>query len=128
MAPVAIPALMVAAALLCGGVVALVMGAGSRGAVLAGTAGPLVAAVVTWVIVDRVHRRAPAGVAAAMIKLFAAKIVFFGAYVVAVVTLLPVPARAFIVSFTSQYIMLHFIEAIFLRRLFAEGTRRSGLD
>lgn len=77
---------------------------------------------------ERVHRREPAGTSPAMIKLFAAKMVFFGVYVAGVVMLLRVPTRAFVVSFTSQYIMLHFMEAIFLRRLFAAGAGRSSLD
>lgn len=119
---------MAAAALLCGGAIALILGPESRAAVIAGSAGPFAAAAATWVIVDRVHRRAPAKVAPAMIRLFAAKMIFFGVYVAAAVTLLPVPMRAFVVSFTSQYIMLHFMEAMFLRRLFAEGARRTGLD
>lgn len=126
--PLAVPALMAAAALVCGTAIGLIMGPGSLGAVLAGSAAPVVGAAVTWLIVERVHRREPAKVSPAMIKLFAAKMVFFGAYVAAAVTLLPVPTRAFVVSFTSQYIMLHFMEAMFLRRLFDTGAGRSGLD
>lgn len=119
---------MAAAALPCGVVIALLAGPGHGGAVLAGSVGPLVAAAVTWVIVDGVHRREPARVSAAMIKLFAAKMLFFGLYVAAVILLVRVPTRTFVVSFTSQYIMLHFMEAMFLRRLFAAGAARSRLD
>jgi hypothetical protein len=50
---------------------------------------------------------------------FVAKMVFFGAYVAVVITLLSQPAVPFAVSFTSAFIALHLIEALALRRLFA---------
>lgn len=119
---------MAAAAVVAGGALTRLLGADAWGAVLAGSIGPFVAAAVTWIVVERLHRRAPARVAPAMIKLFAAKMLWFGAYVAAVLVLLPIAPRAFVVSLTSQYIMLHFLEALFLRRLFAGPARRSGVD
>jgi len=119
---------MAATASAAGGVLTLALGPDAWTAVLAGSAGPFVAAAVTWIVVERLHRRAPARVAPAMITLFAAKMLWFGAYVAAVVILVPVATRAFIVSLTSQYIMLHFMEALFLRRLFAGPARRPGVD
>ena len=126
--PLAAPAWMTAAAVAGVVVLTLLFGRDDWQAVLLGSAGPLVAAAATWIVVERVHRREPAGVSAAMIKLFAAKMLFFGVYVAAAVALLPVEIRAFVVSFTSQYIMLHFMEAIFLRRLFAAPEGRRGVD
>jgi hypothetical protein len=119
---------MVAASLVCWGTLTLVMGPEHRTAVLSGSAGPLVAALGTWIVVERLHRHRPAQVSSAMIKLFAAKMLFFGAYVAAAVMLLPRATRAFVVSFTSQYIMLHFIEAVFLRRLFAGSDGPASVD
>ena len=128
MAVVSPPGLMVAASLACAGGLMLVTGSENAVAVVAGSAGPLVAAVGTWIIVERLHRRAPALVSPAMIKLFAGKMLLFGAYVVAAVTLLPISPKAFVVSFASQYIMLHFMEAVFLRRLFAGADGSAGAD
>ena len=119
---------MAAASLVCGAVLSLAMGPESRGAALLGSLGPLAAAVATWIVVKRQHARKPDQVSNALIKLLAGKMLLFGAYVAAVVTLVPVPPRAFVVSFTSQYIMLHFIEGLFLRRLFAAPGRRVGVD
>jgi hypothetical protein len=41
-----------------------------------------------------------------------------GVYVAAVVLVLSAGATAFVSSFASQYIMLHLLEAMYLRRLF----------
>jgi hypothetical protein len=119
---------MAVASVACLAVLSLVMGPESRGAVLLGSLAPLAAAVGTWIVVERLHARKPEQVSGAMIKLLAAKMLFFGAYVAAAVTLLPLSVRAFVVSFISQYIMLHVIEALFLRRLFAAPGRRIGVD
>jgi hypothetical protein len=99
----------------------LVTDRGVQGAVLLGTPAPLAAAVGSWMVLARVHARAPARVAAAMIKLFAAKMVLFGAYVALVVRALDSGVTAFVASFTCQYILLHLVEAWCLRRLFAGG-------
>ena len=103
------------------GWVALAAGAGpdNLGAVSLGTLGPLVATVVSWVAIVRVHARAPGKVQGAMLRFFAAKMLFFGVFVTAAVTWLSLGTRMFVVSFLSQYIMLHFMEAFYLHRLFA---------
>jgi len=46
-------------------------------------------------------------------------LLFFGAYVTAVVMSLPAGKTVFVASFVSQYILLHVMEAIYLRRLFS---------
>jgi hypothetical protein len=95
-------------------------GEDARGAVLVGMAGPLAAAASTWLLVVRQHHRAPGLVSALMIKLFAAKLVLFGVYVaVVVMQLSPGHVVPFVVSFTCHYILLHLMEAFYLRRLFA---------
>lgn len=94
-------------------------GPGTTAAVALGAAGPLAGAVATWLVVARTHARAPAAVPGLMIKLFGAKLVGFGAYIAAVVLLLLDETRPFVVSFTCQYIGLHLVQAIYLRRLFA---------
>lgn len=117
---------MAAAAVVCSAaLMALTSGTGSRLAVLLGAAGPFAAAGASWMLVVRVHRRAPEQVSALMIKLFAAKLVLFGGYVALVVKVLePGNVVAFVVSFTSHYILLHMMEALYFRRLFA-GDRHA---
>jgi hypothetical protein len=112
---------MVVASLTAGVGLRLVTGPGTGWAVALGTAGPLAAALATWFVVERTHARAPGQVSGVMIRLFGAKLVLFGGYVAAVVLLLSAGTTAFVVSFTCQYILLHGLEAAFLRRLFAGG-------
>jgi hypothetical protein len=110
---------MSAASVICWTVVSLIAGSDKIGAAFLGMLGPLAGAVATWMILQRAHARAPERTSGVMIKLFAAKLVLFGAYVGAVLSSRPPWAMVFVVSFTSQYIVLHFMEAVFLRRLFA---------
>ena len=86
--------------------------------VLYGMLGPLVVAAVSWIVVERTYRSKPDRLMSVMVQALAIKAVFFGAYVVGmlrVAGLRPVP---FIVSFTSYFIALHVMEAVFMRRLF----------
>ena len=112
-------AAMTAAAGVCGAVLRVLTGSGTTGDVVLGTAGPLAAALATWLVVARTHARARADVPGLMIKLFGAKLVGFAAYVAAVVLLLLEDTTAFVVSFACQYVVLHVVQAIYLRRLFA---------
>src|SRR4026209_1922066 len=78
-----------------------------------GMVGPLVAVCVSWLAVQRVHRLTPERVMAAMIIGFAAKFVFFGAYVavmLGVLSLRPVPFRT---AFVSYFIALYAMQALF---------------
>ena len=89
-------------------------------ATLYGMAGPLVVAIVTWRLADQTYRRDPAALTGLMMAGFVAKMVLFGAYVAVVTMVLAQPAVPFAVSFTGAFIALHLIEALALRRLFAE--------
>jgi hypothetical protein len=87
---------------------------------LFGMLGPLASASVTWVVVARMAAAAPARVTGVMVTGLAVKMVFFSVYVIGMLKgagLRPVP---FIVSFAGYFIVLHAMEAVFLRRLFAE--------
>jgi hypothetical protein len=117
--------LMTAAAAICWGVLTIVTRGNSPSAVTLGLLGPLVAAVASWILVERTHAKAPTRVSAVMITLFAVKIVLFGAYIVVVATSFPEARVAFIVSFTCHYILLHVLEALYLRRLFSAAAARS---
>jgi hypothetical protein len=86
--------------------------------IVLGMAGPLVSAVVTCVLRERT---APGRLGAVMMTAFAVKLLFFGAYVVAMLGVLNLEPRAFIVSFTCYYVALHLVEALLLKRQLA-GT------
>ena len=82
-----------------------------------GMVGPLVAVCVSWLAVQRVHRVTPERAMGTMIIGFAAKFVFFGAYVavmLGVLSLRPVP---FMTAFVSYFIALYAMQALFFRRL-----------
>jgi hypothetical protein len=97
--------------------------AGARVDVLCGMLAPLVMAAASWVLAEQTFRTRPQALTGLMIGAFGIKLVFFGAYVVVmlrIVRLQPVP---FAVSFSSYFIALHLVEAMFLKRLFAGGPR-----
>ena len=84
---------------------------------LFGMFGPLVSACVAWMAMVRAHRSAPERLTSVMMVGFAVKLLFFGVYVavmVRVVGLRPVP---FVTAFTSYFIALYAMQALFLKRL-----------
>jgi hypothetical protein len=87
--------------------------------ILLGAIAPLVAAVGSWVLMERTYNQNPAQLTPLMVKAFAAKVVFFGLYVVIMLRALSIRPLPFIVSFTSVFVALHLIEAFCLRRLLA---------
>ena len=89
-----------------------------------GMAGPLLTAVVTWVLVQRAHAASPERVTTVLMGGFAAKMVFFGIYV-GLLAALGFRLRVFVVSFAVYFIALHAIEAEFLRRLLAGAGPRT---
>lgn len=104
------------------GTLALVGRAGSM-PVFWGMLGPLVMACVSWVLSERTYNRDPRALTGLMLTAFAFKMVFFGGYVAVMLRVLHLPAVPFAVSFSSYFIALHFVEALFLKRLFAGGPR-----
>ena len=92
---------------------------------LLGMLGPLASALATWIVVARTAATAPEKVTGVMVTGLAVKMVFFGVYVAGMLKgagLRPVP---FVVSFAGFFIALHAMEAVFLRRVFAEMARSS---
>ena len=109
---------MIAASVLSWLIVAGLAGARANPEVFYGMLGPLAVASVSWMVTERTYTSGPHRLLGVMIKGLAVKAVFFGAYVAGmlrVVGLRPVP---FVVSFTSYFIALHVMEALFMRRLF----------
>lgn len=86
-----------------------------------GMAAPLVGAVVTSVAIERVYRRDPRQLTPLMVKAFVTKMVLFGGYVWAVVTLTSLSPTPFILSFCVSFIGLHMTAAWQLRSLFVDA-------
>jgi hypothetical protein len=113
---------MVGAGLLVWLVATALLGAqASLGETALGVCGPLAAACGSWLLIARTMRRDPTQVTALMMKSFLVKMLFFGLYVVVMVSVLKLRPVPFIVSFTGAFITLYLIEALQLQRLFAEG-------
>lgn len=95
-------------------------------AVVAGVAGPLVVAIGSWKLTERVWRREPARLTSVMVAGFAAKLVFFAAYVAFMLTVLSLRPTPFVASFTASFVVLHLAEAVALKRLFSttQGSPR----
>jgi hypothetical protein len=91
--------------------------------VLYGMLGPLAMVIGSWVLMERAYRRNPERLTGVMVAAFAGKLVFFGAYVAVMLRVLSLRPRTFVASFTSYFIALYLIEALYLRRLFAGGPR-----
>src|SRR5215831_4328049 len=124
---------MIAGCLASWGVVVAVGSPSLRFAVGLGMAGPLVAAIVTWLMMSRTLAVDPAQMAGRMFLGLGLKMVFFGVYVVAAIRGLGAELVPFIASFTGYFVALHAVEAILLRRAQArlmsqvpptEGLRR----
>jgi hypothetical protein len=94
-------------------------------AILFGMLGPLFSVSVTWILAERIYERHPAALTSLMMTAFAGKLVFFGAYVTVMLRVLSIRPAPFVVSFTSYFIGLYVIEALYLRRLFWGGMRAS---
>jgi len=84
---------------------------------LAGMLGPLVASLVTWALVERVHVTAPERVMNVLMQAFVAKVLFFGLYIVVMLRVVGLRPMPFAVSFTGYFIGLYAMQALFLQRL-----------
>ncbi len=93
--------------------------------ILFGMLGPLVAVAGSWAGLEWVRRRNPEALTALMMAGFAGKLIFFGIYVTVMLRVLSLRPVPFVASFTSYFIVLYLIEALFLRRLFWGGMRAS---
>ena len=113
---------MIAVSVLSWVIVAGVAGGRANPEALYGMAGPLLVAAVSWIITKRTYTAAPERLMGVLITGMAIKAVFFGAYVVVMLRILALRPGPFIASFTSYFIALHMMEALFMRRLFANAN------
>ncbi len=88
-----------------------------------GMLGPLLATSVTWIVTARAYRRTPERLTGIMVGGLAVKAVFFGVYVTVMLRGLDLRPQLFVGSFTTYFIVLYGLEALFLKRLFAGGFR-----
>jgi hypothetical protein len=100
-------------------VVAALVDRRTRIEVLFGMLGPLAVVVGTWVAMERTYRRNPRALTSVMMAAFGFKLVFFGAYVAVMLGLLVLRPVPFVASFTTYFIGLYLIEALYMRRLFS---------
>ncbi len=118
-------ALAAACVLTCGAAAALAPQAAA--AAFLGMAAPLAAGLATIQLVERTVRTDVNRLTARMTAAFAAKMVFYAAYVSVAVWGLRVEPVPFTVSFTVYFVTLHIIEALYFRTLLVNaGARASG--
>ena len=103
--------------------VAALPGMESDREVLLGMIGPLAGAIGTWLLVEPTYRSRPERLTPLMIMAFGGKMVFFGAYVTLMLTVLSLRPVPFVISFTVYFIALYAIEALWMQRLFAGDLR-----
>jgi hypothetical protein len=97
-----------------------------RLAVVLGMAAPLAATTASWVLTERTFTRTPERLTGLMMAGFAAKMVFFGAYVAVMLAVLDLQPTAFVASFTGYFIALYLVEALLMRRMFRCRARAEG--
>jgi hypothetical protein len=99
-------------------VVGLLVDPRARIEVLLGMVGPLLMASGSWVLTERTYRQRPQALTTVMIASFAFKLIFFGAYVTAMLRVLALRPIPFVASFIGYVAGLYLMEALYLRRLF----------
>ena len=85
--------------------------------VLVGMAGPVVVAVGSIIMMDRVSRRNPEGLTRLLIRAFVSKMVVFGLYVTLATVLMSLDVVAFVVSFTMYFVLLYLVETFYVYQL-----------
>jgi len=93
--------------------------------VMFGMLGPLAAATISLLLAQRTWERRPEAIMRLMVAAFAAKLVFFAAYVAVMLRILALTPMPFVVSFASYFIILYLIEALLLKRLLGRGMHSS---
>ena|SRR5438105_5009354 len=91
--------------------------------VLFGMLGPLAAVSGTWFLAEWIYRQRPEQLTGMLSVAFLLKMVFFGGYVAIMLDVARFRPVPFVASFTSYFIALYLMEALYLRRLFSERSR-----
>ena len=80
-------------------------------------AGPVVVAVGSIMMMDRVSRRNPEGLTRLLIRAFVSKMVVFGLYVTLATVLMSLDVVVFVVSFTMYFVLLYLVETFYVYQL-----------
>jgi hypothetical protein len=88
--------------------------------VLLGMIGPLVVVSASWALMERTYRKNPAGLTSMMTAALFGKMIVFGAYVAVMLEVLSLRPVPFVASFTSYFIGLYLMQALYLRRMLTE--------
>jgi hypothetical protein len=108
---------MLAGSILSSFVMTVLFGMENKLEIWIGMLAPLAAAILSWISMERQYMRRPEGLTSLLIKAFAVKVVFFGAYVAIVLSSGLVRPIPFAVSFIVYFLGLHIVEAVGLHRL-----------
>jgi hypothetical protein len=119
---------MLAVSILSSLILTLLLGAGSRIEIWLGMIGPLASAIVSWIAIERQQLRRPEALTSIMIKSFAAKMIFFAAYITVLLKTGFVRPNPFVVSFISYFVLLHGMEAFGLHRLQSAANSAGHLE
>jgi hypothetical protein len=112
---------MTATCVATGAVLSALMPGWTRADIATGMAGPLLAATVTWWLVERTWRTNPGALSNVMMLAFAVKLILFGVYVAIALRVLHVAPVPFITSFTLAFVGLYVAEAVLLHKLFSRA-------
>ena len=108
---------MLAGSILAAIALAFVAGMQIRLEIWLGMAGPLIAAVFSWIAMVRQHARNDRGMTRLLIQAFAVKLVFFAVYISVILRSRCVRPMPFVLCFAGFYLALHIVEAFGLRRM-----------
>ena len=96
---------------------------GLRMEVFGGMLAPLTVGVVTILMVKKIYLKEPRKLTVFMAKAFIGKMIIYAVYLVAMVKVYSFQPAALVVSFASYYGVLHIVEALYFRRLFASAMQ-----
>jgi hypothetical protein len=112
--------IMILASVVTWAIVAAVLKPQTSIEVLFGMLGPLAAVSATWLIVEWGYRQRPTELTSLMMVAFLLKMIFFGGYVAIMLRVAGFRTIPFVASFTSYFIALYVMEALYMKRLFSE--------
>jgi len=91
--------------------------------VLFGMLGPLAAVSGTWFLAEYIYLQHSQELTSLMVSAFVLKMAFFGGYVALMIGVLRLRPVQFVAGFTSYFIALYLMEALYLRRLFSTRSQ-----
>jgi len=118
---------MVGCAILAAAILTILVGLADfsvRNEIWLGMAGPTLAEGVSWIIMVRKRTRSPQELTKFLVQAFAAKLLFFAAYIAVMLKGDLVQLKPFIACFTGFYVALHLTVAFWLQRTQIAGNNK----